>query len=91
MIFRMEITGMIYNGLILRLKDPKLTEIEKKEIPRMIPLSLDMKSFINLFVSDILFFFCTHFTYVKDNKLTTDFEHFDCLKEFAKYLIINSN
>ena len=80
-----------YNGLILRLKDPKLTEIEKKEIPRMIPLSLDMKSVINLFVSDILFFFCTHFTYVKDNKLTTDFEHFDCLKEFAKYMIINSN
>jgi hypothetical protein len=80
-----------YNGLILRLKDPKLTEIEKKEIPRMIPLSLDMKSVINLFVSDILFFFCTHFTYVKDNKLATDFEHFDCLKEFAKYMIINSN
>ena len=80
-----------YNGLILRLKDPKLTEVEKKEIPRMIPLSLDMKSVINLFVSDILFFFCTHFTYVKDNKLTTDFEHFDCLKEFAKYMIINSN
>jgi len=80
-----------YNGLILRLKDPKLTEVEKKEIPRMIPLSLDMKSVIILFVSDILFFFCTHFTYVKDNKLTTDFEHFDCLKEFAKYMIINSN
>jgi hypothetical protein len=80
-----------YNGLILRLKDPKLTEIEKKEIPRMIPLSLDMKSVIILFVSDILFFFCTHFTYVKDNKLATDFEHFDCLKEFAKYMIINSN
>jgi len=80
-----------YNGLILRLKDPKLTEIEKKEIPRMIPLSLDMKSVIILFISDILFFFCTHFTYVKDNKLTTDFENFDCLKEFAKYMIINSN
>jgi hypothetical protein len=80
-----------YNGLILRLKDPKLTEMEKKEIPRMIPLSLDMKSVIILFVSDILFFFCTHFTYVKDNKLVTDFEHFDCLKEFAKYMIINSN
>ena len=80
-----------YNGLILRLKDPKLTEIEKKEIPRMIPLSLDMKSVIILFVSDILFFFCTHFTYIKDNNLTTDFEHFDCLKEFAKYMIINSN
>ena len=80
-----------YNGLILRLKDPKLTEMEKKEIPRMIPLSLDMKSVIILFVSDILFFFCTHFTYVKDNKLATDFEHFDCLKEFAKYMIINSN
>lgn len=80
-----------YNGLILRLKDPKLTEVEKKEIPRMIPLSLDMKSVIILFVSDILFFFCTHFTYVKDNKLATDFEHFDCLKEFAKYMIVNSN
>ena len=80
-----------YNGLILRLKYPKLTEMEKKEIPRMIPLSLDMKSVIILFVSDILFFFCTHFTYVKDNKLATDFEHFDCLKEFAKYMIINSN
>ena len=80
-----------YFGLILRLKDPKLTEIEKKEIPRMIPLSLDMKSIIILFVSDFLFFFCTHFSYVKDNKLCSDFEHFDCLQQFGEYMIINSN
>ena len=80
-----------YNGLILRLKDPKLTEVEKKEIPRMIPLSLDTKSIIILFVSDFLFFFCTHFGYIKDNKLVSDFEHFDTFKQFAKYIIVNSN
>lgn len=80
-----------YSGLILRLKDPKLTEIEKEEIPRMIPLSLDMKCIIISFISDILFFFCTHYTYVKDSKLTTDFEHFDTLKQFGKYMILNSN
>ena len=80
-----------YFGLILRLKDPKLTEVESKEIPRMIPLSLDMKSIIILFISDFLFFFCTHFTYVKDNKLVSDFECFDCLQHFGEYMIINSN
>ena len=80
-----------YSGLILRLKDPKLTEIEKDEIPRMIPLSLDMKCIIISFISDILFFFCTHYTYVKDSKLTTDFEHFDSFKQFGKYMILNSN
>ena len=80
-----------YFGLILRLKDPKLTEVEKKEIPRMIPLSLDMKSIIILFVTDFLFFFCTHFTYVKDGQLVSDFEHFDCIQFFAEYMIINSN
>ena len=80
-----------YFGLILRLKDPKLTETESKEIPRMIPLSLDMKSIIILFVSDFLFFFCTHFAYVKDNKLVSDFESFDCLQHFSEYMIINSN
>ena len=80
-----------YFGLILRLKDPKLTEVEKKEIPRMIPLSLDLKSIIILFVTDFLFFFCTHFSYVKDNKLISDFEHFDCLQQFAEYMIINTN
>ena len=80
-----------YFGLILRLKDPKLTEVESKEIPRMIPLSLDMKSIIILFISDFLFFFCTHFTYVKDNKLVSDFECFDCLQYFGEYMIINSN
>ena len=80
-----------YFGLILRLKDPKLTEMEQKEIPRMIPLSLDMKSIIILFISDFLFFFCTHFSYVKDNKLCSDFEHFDCLQQFSEYMIINSN
>ena len=80
-----------YFGLILRLKDPKLTDVEKNEIPRMIPLSLDMKSIIILFVTDFLFFFCTHFSYVKDNKLVSDFEHFNCLQQFAEYMIINSN
>ena len=80
-----------YSGLILRLKDPKLTEIEKDEIPRMIPLSLDMKCIIISFISDILFFFCTHYTYVKDSKLTTDFDHFDTFKQFGKYMILNSN
>jgi len=80
-----------YFGLILRLKDPKLTEVEKKEIPRMIPLSLDTKSIVILFISDFLFFFVTHFSYVKDNKLVSDFEGFDCLRQFAEYMIINSN
>ena len=80
-----------YFGLILRLKDPKLTDIEKNEIPRMIPLSLDLKSIIILFLSDFLFFFCSHFTYVKDNKLTSDFEHFKTFQQFAEYIVINSN
>ena len=80
-----------YFGLILRLKDPKLTEVELKEIPRMIPLSLDMKSIIILFISDFLFFFCSHYTYVKDNKLVSDFECFDTLQQFSEYMIINSN
>lgn len=80
-----------YYGLILRLKDPKLTESEKKEIPRMIPLSLDMKSIIILFVTDFLFFFCTHFCYVKENKLVSDFENFASLQQFGEYMIINSN
>ncbi len=80
-----------YFGLILRLKDPKLTDVEKNEIPRMIPLSLDMKSIIILFVSDFLFFFSTYFSYVKENKLISDFEHFNTLQQFAEYMIINSN
>lgn len=62
-----------------------------KEIPRMIPLSLDTKSIVILFISDLLFFFVTHFAYVKDNKLVSDFEGFDCLRQFAEYMIINSN
>ncbi len=80
-----------YFGLILRLKDPKLTEVEKHEIPRMIPLSLDMKSILLLFITDFLFFFNIHFCYVKDNKLTTDFGGFDCLIQLAEYMVINSN
>ena len=80
-----------YSGLILRLKDPKLTEVELREISRMIPLSLDMKSIIILFISDFLFFFCTHFTYVKENKLVSNFECFETLQQFSEYMIINSN
>ena len=80
-----------YFGLILRLKDPKLTKVEKDEIPRMIPLSLDLKSIILLFVSDFLCFFKFHFCNIKDNKLVTDFEGFECFKIFAEYMIINSN
>ena len=80
-----------YSGLILRLKDPKLTEIEKDEIPRMIPLSLDMKCIIISFISDILFFFCTHYAYIKDSKLTTDFDHFETFKYFGEYMVLNSN
>jgi hypothetical protein len=80
-----------YSGLILRLKDPKLTEMEKNEIPRMIPLSLDLKSIILLYISDFLFFFTIHFCYVKDGKLTSDFGGFECLKQFAEYMVINSN
>ena len=46
-----------YYGLILRLKDPKLTDKEKEDIPRMIPLSLDMKCVVMLFITDFLFFY----------------------------------
>ena len=80
-----------YYGFILRLKDPKLTGDEMKEISRMIPLSLDTKNSILLFITDLLFLFVTHFSYVKDNKLVSDFEGFDCLKQFAEYMILNSN
>ena len=80
-----------YYGLILRLKDPKLTATEMKEISRMIPLSLDMKNSIILFITDFLFLFVTHFTYIKDNKLISDFDGFDCLTQFAEYMILNSN
>ena len=84
-----------YFGLILRLKDPKLTEIEMKEIPRMIPLSLDMKSIVILFITDFLFFFITHFCGIidKDNNkvFDTDFEKFENIKYLGQYMIINSN
>jgi hypothetical protein len=80
-----------YYGFILRLKDPKLTGGEMKEISRMIPLSLDTKNSIILFITDLLFLFVTHFSYVKDNKLVSDFGGFDCLKQFAEYMILNSN
>ena len=84
-----------YFGLILRLKDPKLTEIEMKEIPRMIPLSLDMKSVVILFITDFLFFFITHFCGIidKDNSrvFDTDFENFENIKYLGQYMIINSN
>jgi len=84
-----------YFGLILRLKDPKLTEIEMKEIPRMIPLNLDMKSVVILFITDFLFFFITHFCGIidKDNNrvFDTDFENFENLKYLGQYMIINSN
>ena len=84
-----------YFGLILRLKDPKLTEIEMKEIPRMIPLSLDMKSVVILFITDFLFFFITHFCGIidKDNNkvFDTDFENFENVKYLGQYMIINSN
>ena len=84
-----------YFGLILRLKDPKLTEIEMKEIPRMIPLSLDMKSVVILFITDFLFFFITHFCGIidKDNNrlFNTDFENFENIKYLGQYMIINSN
>jgi hypothetical protein len=84
-----------YFGLILRLKDPKLTEIEMKEIPRMIPLSLDMKSIVILFITDFLFFFITHFCGIinkDDNRVfDTDFENFENIKYLGQYMIINSN
>ena len=80
-----------YYGLILRLKDPKLTEAEKNEIPRMIPLSLDMKCVVILFITDFIFFFCTHFCEVGDNGIKTDFNNFDNLKFLGEYMIINSN
>ena len=80
-----------YYGLILRLKDPKLTEAEKNEIPRMIPLSLDMKSIVILFITDFIFFFCTHFCEAKDNGIHTDFNNFENFKFLAEYMIINSN
>ena len=84
-----------YFGLILRLKDTKLTEIEMKEIPRMIPLSLDMKSVVILFITDFLFFFITHFCGIidKDNNkvFDTDFENFENIKYLGQYMIINSN
>ena len=80
-----------YYGLILRLKDPKLTEAEQNEIPRMIPLSLDMKSVVILFITDFIFFFCTHFCEVGDNGIKNDFNNFDNLKFLGEYMIINSN
>ena len=80
-----------YYGLILRLKDPKLTEAEQNEIPRMIPLSLDMKSVVILFITDFIFFFCTHFCEVGDNGIKTDFSNFDNFKFLGEYMIINSN
>ena len=80
-----------YYGLILRLKDPKLTEVEQNEIPRMIPLSLDMKSVVILFVTDFIFFFCTHFCHVQDGGLGTDFNNFENFKFLGEYMVINSN
>ena len=86
-----------YFGLILRLKDPKLTEMEMKEIPRMIPLSLDMKSIVILFITDFLFFFVTHLCEIKnkdnENKkeLFTSFSSFENFKFLTEYMIINSN
>ena len=80
-----------YYGLILRLKDPKLTEAEKNEIPRMIPLSLDMKCVVILFITDFIFFFCTHFCQAGNNGIHTDFNNFENFKFLAEYMIINSN
>ena len=84
-----------YFGLILRLKDPKLTEAELTEIPRMIPLSLDTKSIVLLFITDFLFFFVTHFCEIKNENnnigLWTSFSNFDNFKFLAEYMIINSN
>lgn len=80
-----------YHGLILRLKDPKLTASENEQIPRRIPLSLDLKCYIILFISDFLFFFYTHLCRVKDNKIETDFANLECLNYFCKYAIISSN
>ena len=80
-----------YQGLILRLKDPKLTEVENDEIPKRVPLSLDMKCYIILFLTDFIFFFYTHFVYVKENKLSSDFDNFNLFNDFCKYIIISSN
>ena len=80
-----------YFGYIIRLKDPKLTEKELNEIPRMIPLSLNMKTIAILFLSDFLFLFCTHFCFIENNQLKTDFKNFENLKYLAQYMIINSN
>ena len=84
-----------YFGLILRLKDPKLTEAELTEIPRMIPLSLDTKSIVLLFITDFLFFFVTHFCEIKNENnnigLWTSFSNFDNFKSLAEYMVINSN
>ena len=84
-----------YYGLILRLKDPKLTEKEKEDIPRMIPLSLDMKCVVMLFITDFLFFFCTHFCDINNNndkkELTSSFNNFDNFLFLGEYMVINSN
>ena len=84
-----------YFGLILRLKDPKLTQLELEEIPRMIPLSLDTKSIVLLFITDILFFFCTHFCFIEEKngikELSTDFGNFENFKYLGEYMVINSN
>ena len=84
-----------YYGLILRLKDPKLTEKEKDDIPRMIPLSLDMKCVVMLFITDFLFFFCTHFCDVNNSNdkkaLSSSFSNFDNFLFLGEYMVINSN
>ena len=84
-----------YYGLILRLKDPKLTEKEKDDIPRMIPLSLDMKCVVMLFITDFLFFFCTHFCDVNNSNdkktLSSSFSNFDNFLFLGEYMAINSN
>ena len=57
----------------------------------MIPLSLDMKCVVILFITDFIFFFCTHFCEAGDNGITTDFNNFENFKFLAEYMIINSN
>ena len=78
-------------AIILKLKDPKISDEQRKDMLTMIPTSVDMKSIIILFLSDFFFFFCSFFTYVKDNKLVSDFDHFENLKKFSEDMIIYNN
>jgi hypothetical protein len=68
----------------------KYLECEDLDVEEQIPAKIELYHFINLFLSDIVFFFVTNFCEYKELNFTTSFHHFPEFMEFVLNFVSNS-